>query len=48
VLAVALSAMGVPIIRQLLLSAAMCLVSAWMGWLLFRAEGRVLEGDLRR
>ncbi|MHA6318255.1 MFS transporter [Altererythrobacter sp. CAU 1778] len=37
-LAMGLSAVGVPIVEQLLLSAAMCLVSAWLGWLLFRAE----------
>ena len=33
-----LSMAGVPIDEQLLLSAAMCLVSAWLGWLLFKAE----------
>ncbi len=36
--AVGLSAMDVPIIQQLLLSAAMCLVAAWLGQLLYRAE----------
>ena len=37
-LAVGLSAAGVAIVDQLLLSAAMCLVSAWLGRLLYRAE----------
>ena len=37
-LAIGLSALGVAIIHQLLLSAAMCLVSAWLGRLLYRAE----------
>lgn len=36
--AAGLSAAGVPILQQLLLSAAMCLVSAWLGALLYRAE----------
>ncbi len=33
-----LSAMGVPLTEQVLLSALMCLVSAWLGWMLHRAE----------
>jgi predicted MFS family arabinose efflux permease len=37
--AVALSALSVPVIEQLLLVAAMCLGSAWLGRLLYRAEG---------
>ena len=37
-LAVSLSAIGMAIADQLLLSAAMCLVSAWLGWRLYRAE----------
>jgi MFS family permease len=37
-LAIGLSAAGVAIQDQLLLSAAMCLVSAWLGKLLYRAE----------
>ncbi|MBW8784994.1 MAG: MFS transporter [Novosphingobium sp.] len=36
--AIALSAAGVSIVHQLLLSAAMCLISAWLGLLLYRAE----------
>lgn len=36
--AVGLSAVGVAIIDQLLLSAALCVVSAWLGWLLYKAE----------
>ena len=39
-LAVALSAAGVPLVEQVLLSAAMCLVSAWLGWMLHQAERR--------
>jgi predicted MFS family arabinose efflux permease len=37
-LATGLSAMGIDIVHHLLLTAAMCLVSAWLGWLLLRAE----------
>lgn len=37
-LAVGLSAAGVAIVDQLLLGAAMCLISAWLGYLLYRAE----------
>jgi hypothetical protein len=38
VIAVGLSAAGVAITEQLLLSAAMCLVSAWLGQRLYMAE----------
>ncbi|MEO6718148.1 MAG: MFS transporter [Novosphingobium sp.] len=38
VMAVSLSAIGVAIEQQLLLSAAMSLISAWLGQLLYRAE----------
>jgi MFS family permease len=37
-LAASLSAVGVPIVEQLLLSAVMCLGSAWLGWKLYCAE----------
>jgi len=37
-IAVGLSAAGIPIIEQLLLVAAMCLGAAWLGQLLYRAE----------
>ena len=37
-LALALSAIGIPLAEQLLLSAAMCLVSAWLGVVLYKAE----------
>ena len=37
-IAVGLSAAGVAIADQVLLSAAMCAISAWMGWRLYRAE----------
>jgi len=37
-LAVSLSALGVPIVEQLLFVAALCLVSAWLGRKLFLAE----------
>jgi MFS family permease len=37
-IAIGLSAAGVPMIQQLLLGAAMCLVSAWLGRLLVQAE----------
>lgn len=36
--AVALTAIGVPIVQQLLFVAALCLVSAWLGRLLYKAE----------
>ena len=36
--AMALSVIGVPVVEQLLLSAAMCVVSAWLGLRLYRAE----------
>ncbi len=38
ILAIGLSMAGVPIVHQLLLSAAMCVVAAWLGQLLFKAE----------
>jgi hypothetical protein len=41
-LAAGLSAAGVPIIEQVLLSAAMCLISAWLGAILYRAEREAL------
>ncbi|MGE3693203.1 MAG: MFS transporter [Novosphingobium sp.] len=37
-LSIGLSAVGVRIQDQLLLSAAMCVISAWLGYLLYRAE----------
>jgi MFS family permease len=36
--AIGLSAAGVPIVEQVLLSAAMCLISAWLGAILYQAE----------
>ena len=36
--AIALTSMGIPVVEQLLFAAAMTVVSAWLGWLLFRAE----------
>jgi len=38
VIAVGLSAAGVPLADQLLLGAAMCLIAAWLGRVLYRAE----------
>ncbi|WP_128892332.1 MFS transporter [Erythrobacter sp. HKB08] len=37
-LAMSLNAIGIPIVEQLLLSAAMCLVSAWLGHRLYKNE----------
>lgn len=37
-LALGLSAIGVPLAEQLLLSAGMCLISAWLGTMLLKAE----------
>ncbi len=42
-LATGLSAAGVEIVHHLLLTAAMCLVSAWLGLLLLRAERAALD-----
>ena len=42
-IAAGLSAIGVPIVEQVLLSAAMCLVSAWLGRLLVGAERRATQ-----
>jgi MFS family permease len=46
-LAIALSMAGVDTANQLLLAAAMCLVSAWLGWKLHRAcdDGSCAEGE---
>ena len=38
VITIALSAAGIPIVEQVLLSAVMCLVSAWLAVRLYRAE----------
>ena len=47
-LAVGLSAAGISIVDQLLLSAAMCLVSAWLAQKLFQAEKRGCPSTLTR
>ncbi|MEM9501146.1 MAG: MFS transporter [Pseudomonadota bacterium] len=36
--AIGLTSLGIPVVEQLLLAAAMTVVSAWLGWLLFNAE----------
>ncbi len=36
--AIMLTSMGIPVVEQLLFAAAMTVVSAWLGWLLFSAE----------
>ncbi len=46
-LAVGLSAIGVAIVDQLLLGAAMCVVSAWLGYLLYKAECAARQVRLR-
>ncbi|NBC35403.1 MFS transporter [Novosphingobium sp. FSY-8] len=43
-LAVALSAAGISAVQQLLMAAGMCLISAWLGWLLYRAEKAAVAG----
>ena len=43
-LALGLSAAGVPLTEQVLLSAAMCLVSVWLGSLLYKAEKQAALG----
>jgi MFS family permease len=42
-LAAGLSAAGVPVVEQVLLSAVMCLVSAWLGMMLHSAEKAALK-----
>jgi Major Facilitator Superfamily len=42
VIAIGLSALGVPMVQQLLLGAAMCLVAAWIGGKLVKAERAAL------
>jgi len=44
-IAVSLSAVGVPIVEQVLLSAVMCLGSAWLGQVLYRAEKSRLAAE---
>ncbi len=44
-IAIGLSAAGVALADQLLLGAAMCIVAAWLGWLLYRAE-RAHAGEI--
>ncbi|HWK42409.1 MAG TPA: MFS transporter [Croceibacterium sp.] len=41
-IALGLSAVGIPLVEQLLLSAVMCLVSAWLGLKLYKAEKMAL------
>ncbi|MEM7666700.1 MAG: MFS transporter [Pseudomonadota bacterium] len=36
--AIGLTSLGIPVVDQLLFAAAMTVVSAWLGWLLFNAE----------
>jgi MFS family permease len=43
VIAIGLTFIGVPVVEQLLLSAAMCLISAWLAQVLYKAEKP--EGD---
>jgi MFS family permease len=43
-IAVGLSSVGVPIVEQLLLSSAMCLISAWLAQVLFMAEKAPVAG----
>jgi predicted MFS family arabinose efflux permease len=47
ILAGGLSFLGVDAANQLLLAAAMCLVSAWLGWLLHKAcdDGKCADGE---
>lgn len=42
-IAMSLNFFGIPIAEQLLLSAGMCVISAWLGRRLHRAEKRELE-----
>ncbi len=36
--AIGLTSLGIPVVEQLLMAAAMTVISAWLGWLLFSAE----------
>ncbi len=40
--AIALTTIGIPVVDQLLFAAAMTIVSAWLGWLLFKAEKQAM------
>lgn len=44
-IAMGLTAMGISIVDQLLLAAAMCVVSAWLGWILYRAELELVPAE---
>ena len=48
ILAGGLSFLGVDSANQLLLAAAMCVISAWLGWLLHKAcdDGRCADGEV--
>jgi membrane protein implicated in regulation of membrane protease activity len=37
-IAIGMTSLGIPVVEQLLLAAAMTGISAWLGWLLFKAE----------
>ncbi|WP_066552477.1 MFS transporter [Croceicoccus bisphenolivorans] len=43
--AMGLTGLGVSIVDQLLLAAAMCIVSAWLGWILYRAELELVPAE---
>lgn len=44
-LAIGLTHLGVSIVDQLLLAAAMCVGSAWLGWILYRAEQELVPAE---
>jgi len=46
ILAIILTSIGIAVVDQILLAAAMCAISAWLGWKLFCAEREAAEAAL--
>ncbi len=46
IFAMILSSVGIAVVDQILLAAAMCVISAWLGWKLYRAESEAAEAKL--
>jgi MFS family permease len=45
VIAIGLTGLGIPVVEQLLFAAAMTVISAWLGWMLFKAEKQAAENQ---
>jgi len=46
IFAIILTSLGIAVVDQILLAAAMCVISAWLGWKLYRAEREAAEANL--